>query len=110
VLPSIMSGIGLSFVFVPLSIALVMRFVLDRGARHAARRNNFHQAILAAQATHANIAIASLLAHDLAGRAGVRAHAAHLLAPEAPTKRAAHRDSGRMKEHRVRPSRTRITH
>jgi DHA2 family multidrug resistance protein len=83
--PAIMSGIGLSFVFVPLSIAVLSALPLAVVPKAAAfnslalqlggslstaalvtllaRRNGFHQAILAAHATYSNLAVGSLLAH-----------------------------------------------
>jgi DHA2 family multidrug resistance protein len=82
--PAITSGIGLAFVFTPLSIAVLSALPMPIVPKAAAfnslalqlggsfstaalvtllaRRNSFHQAILAGHATQSNIAVASLLA------------------------------------------------
>lgn len=83
--PAIMSGIGLSLVFVPLSIAVLSALppavvpkaaafnslALQLGGSFStaalvtllARRNSFHQEILAAHANLSNVAVQSLLAN-----------------------------------------------
>jgi DHA2 family multidrug resistance protein len=84
VVPAVISGIGLSFVFTPLSIAVLSALPLAVVPKAAAfnslalqlggsfstaglvtllaRRNGFHQEILAAHAVRSNLAVASLLA------------------------------------------------
>ncbi len=84
--PAIMSGIGLSCVFTPLSIAVLSALPLNVVPKAAAynslalqlggsfstaglvtllaRRNSFHQEILAAHAVRSNVAVQSLLAHN----------------------------------------------
>jgi DHA2 family multidrug resistance protein len=83
--PAIMSGVGLSMVFTPLSIAVLSALPIEVVPKAAAfnslalqlggsfstaalvtllaRRTSFHQEILAAHATHANVAVQSLLAN-----------------------------------------------
>jgi DHA2 family multidrug resistance protein len=84
--PAVMSGIGLSCVFTPLSIAVLSALPLNVVPKAAAfnslalqlggsfstaalvtllaRRNSFHQEILAAHAVRSNVAVQSLLAHN----------------------------------------------
>jgi DHA2 family multidrug resistance protein len=84
--PAIMSGIGLSCVFTPLSIAVMSAVPLNIVPKAAAfnslalqlggsfstaalvtllaRRNSFHQEILAAHAVRSNVAVQSLIAHN----------------------------------------------
>ena len=83
--PAIMSGIGLSCVFTPLSIAVLSALPLNVVPKAAAfnslalqlggsfstaalvtllaRRNSFHQEVLAAHAVRSSVAVQSLLAH-----------------------------------------------
>lgn len=83
--PAIMSGVGLSMVFTPLSIAVLSALPIEIVPKAAAfnslalqlggsfstaalvtllaRRTSFHQEMLAAHATHSNLAVRSLLAH-----------------------------------------------